>query len=121
MRNIMLCISIVILLLFAPLVTVSHAADVTLAWDANPEVDLAGYRLYQAEKIGDTSTAWEAVVEIPAGTETCVVTIDETKDFAWLLTAFDTAGYESFVSNLVEVVKPVDCTPPGRAKNLRKN
>ena len=96
------------------------AADVTLAWDANTEADLAGYRLYQAEKIGDVTTAWEQVAEIPAGTEICTVTVDDDKDYAWLLTAFDSKGNESFPSNMAELVKQPDKIPPGHAKNLRK-
>jgi len=97
-----------------------HADVVTLVWDANSETDLAGYRLYQAQVINGTSTQWEMVAEILAGTETYTVTIDGSKDYAWQLTAYDTEGNESFVSNMTERIRQVDWIPPGRAKNLRE-
>ena len=96
------------------------AGDVTLAWDPNTEADLAGYRLYQATITDNVTTGWEMVAEIPAGTTTYAVTVDDLKDYAWQLTAFDTAGNESFVSNMVEKVGLPDRIPPGHAKNLRK-
>jgi len=100
--------------------TCCWAADVPLSWDANTEPDLAGYNLYQAERIGDMTTEWVFVIEIPAGTEPIVthtVTVDDNKNYAWLVTAFDFAGNRSFVSNMVE---RFDRIPPGHVKNLKK-
>ena len=97
-----------------------YAGDVTLAWDPNSEPDLAGYRLYQAEIADGVSTNWEMVAEIPAGTEIYTVTIDGRKNYAWQLTAYDTEGNESFVSNMAELVRQQDRTPPGRTKNLKR-
>lgn len=103
---------------FLLVVTAAHAGtDVTLAWDPNTESELAGYKLYQAEKIGNTTTAWSLVAEIPAGTETHTIIIDDYKNYAWLVTAYDAAGNESFVSNMVE---RYDRVPPGYVKNFRK-
>lgn len=107
---------LVVLFIFT-LAGTALAADVTLGWDANTETDLAGYNLYQAERMGDKTTEWIFVVEIPAGMETHTVTVDDNKNYAWLVTAFDLSGNQSFVSNMVE---RFDRTPPGHVKNLKK-
>jgi len=103
-----------LLLLFAVPI---WAADVTLGWDANTEADLAGYRIYQAEITGNVSTAWVIVAEVPAGTETCVVTVDEKKNWTWYATAYDQAGNESQASNSAFMI---DRIPPGKMKNFHK-
>lgn len=96
--------------------TLSRAMDVTIQWQANTEPDLAGYRLYQADRIGDHTGAWAQVAEVGLVT-TCIVTVSDGQNFAWLLTAYDTSGNESFVSNMVELM---DRTPPYVPTNLSK-
>jgi len=111
-----LILSILILLFFA--YGIARAADVTLAWDANTETTLAGYNIFQAERIGDHSTAWEKVGTVAKDvTEFTIADVDATKNYAWQVTAFDNAGNESRVSNMVELV---DRTPPMPPPNLRK-
>lgn len=87
-------------------VVVFASANVTFQWDANTESDLAGYRLYQ----GVSSGVYDAVVaDIPAGTETVTIAVDDGTYF-WALTAYDADGNESGFSN--EVMRRVDTTPP---------
>lgn len=90
---------------------------ITLVWTGNTEADLAGYTLYRAERIGDISTAWEKVKTIPKDAVTCTDVVEDGKNFAWMITAFDITGYESFVSNMVELY---DRTPPFIVQDLRK-
>jgi len=92
-------------------------ADVTLQWDANTETDLAGYYVYQADRIGNVTTAWQRITPNLITENTFVVTGLGDDNYAWLVTAVDTAGNESFVSNMVE---RVDRTPPIAPTNLRK-
>jgi len=93
------------------------AADVTLQWNANTESDLAGYYIYQAERTGDKTTAWQKITPDPVTGTTFVVTGLDDNNYAWLCTAVDTEGNESFVSNMVE---RYDRTPPGAPTDLRK-
>ena len=93
------------------------AGDITLTWDAVTAADLAGYNIYQAERQGDKTTAWGIAVIVDALTTTATVTVDETKNWAWLVTAFDTSGNKSFVSNMVELR---DESPPMTPANLEK-
>lgn len=90
---------------------------VTLVWDANAEVCLDGYNLYRAERIGNMTTAWEQVKTVAKEVVSCTDVVEDGKNYAWLLTAFDTAGNESFVSNMIELY---DRTSPLPVQNLRK-
>ena len=106
----------IIVIIFVIISSVSAWPDtVILQWDPNIETDLSGYCLYRAERIGDHSTAWKKVATIPKDNTTYKDELDE-KNYAWILTAFDTAGNESFPSNMVE---RYDWTPPIRVKDLR--
>lgn len=95
---------------------VGMADQITLEWDPNTEVDLVGYRLYRAERIGDHTLAWEMIATIPKGVTNYEDEIDD-KNYAWQITAYNTSEQESFVSNMVE---RYDRTPPMTLQNLRK-
>jgi hypothetical protein len=85
---------------------VTYAETATIAWNANPEADLAGYRLYQH----DAANQWKAPVLL-AKTSTSYTTptlIPGTWFF--LLTAIDVAGNESLPSQ--KVSKVIGATPP---------
>lgn len=104
---------ILIILLFP---VFCFATDVTLEWDLNTE-PVAGYYLYQAERIGDKTTAWVKITPDLIPGPTFIVTGLDDNNYAWLVTAIDESGNESFVSNMVE---RYDQTPPFAVKNLRK-
>ena len=87
--------------------------SVTFVWDPNPEIDLAGYRLYQGTE--SRVYAPEHVAEIPAGTETVTIEVEDGTYF-WALTALDLDGNVSGYSP--EVSKRVDTTPPGAPAGL---
>lgn len=83
--------------------------SVTLAWDANSEKDLAGYRIFYKEygvpSFDYTNPVWE-------GTEIiCAVVVPGDGQF--VARAFDVAGNESGDSNVV-----VLDTPPEKVKSL---
>ena len=92
------------------------AADVTLQWDANTESDLVGYYVYQAERIGNKTTAWQRITPDPVTEVIFVVTGLDSNNYAWMVTAVDSEDNESFVSNMVE---RYDRTPPGVPANLK--
>ena len=87
------------------------AAQVRLAWDANTEPDLAGYRVF-SHKTGDSydysSPTW-------SGTEnSCTLeNLDEGSGYYFVVRAFNTAGVESGDSNEVYYSVPQSQnTPP---------
>jgi hypothetical protein len=86
---------IALVMLFA-LGSVARAADATLAWDANTESDLAGYKIYYGNGshvygspviLGKVTTY--TITNLPAGT------------YYFAVTAYNTAGLESGYSNEV--------------------
>lgn len=92
----------------------NQAVDsVTLAWDANTEPDLAGYRVYQGSKSGGPYTKIADVPVMPMPEYTITGLADGT--WFWVVTAYDTGGLESGYSN--EVSKTVN-RPPAAPKNL---
>ena len=108
-----LLLSFIFVLLFT---TMSQADTVILQWDANIETNLDGYYLYRADRIDDHTTAWEKIATIAKDITTYTDEVDN-KNYAWLVTAFDTTGKESFPSNMVE---RYDRTPYPPVQNLRK-
>ena len=76
---------------------------VRLAWDANTEPDLAGYRVYQS-RVSGRYTGWKRVLEMPAGIEACTIDRLPQGTYFWVVTAFDTSGNESDYSNEVSTI-----------------
>lgn len=88
------------------------SSNVTFEWDPNSETDLAGYRLYQTQIMGQyTFGNGNEVASVAAGIEE--VTIIGVGDgvYYWVLTAYDTHGNESGPSN--EVTANLDTLAPG--------
>lgn len=97
--------------------TVANAATstVNLAWDANTETDLAGYKLYQSNAIAGTYTVVQPAIAKTATTTSVAGLTDG--NWCWKLTAFDTAGNESGFSNIV--CFQADTAPPAAPRALR--
>lgn len=104
------------LLLFAPALV--HAAGrATLAWDANTEADLAGYKVY----VGTASGQYGPPVDVGLTATPTAPTHDveplEDGTYFFAVTAYDASGNESGFSN--EVSKSIDSTPPAPPSGLK--
>lgn len=91
----------------------SMAADtnfnsVTLAWNANTETDLAGYRLYFSK----SASEWTHVKPIALVTQT-TVELPEPGTWYFVLTAKNQAGLESLPSEMVTYTTPTSPLRPG--------
>jgi hypothetical protein len=99
---------------FTPFLTAADAADVTLAWDANSEDNLAGYKLYYRTNAGGAPYDGTGLAE---GDSPVIIYIEDLSDAAvpihsltgleegtqyfFALTAFDSDGLESDYSDEV--------------------
>ncbi|MFB3924900.1 MAG: malectin domain-containing carbohydrate-binding protein [Syntrophales bacterium] len=89
-------------LFFAP---VAHSADVTLAWDANSESDLAGYKVYY----GTSSRNYSSRIDVGNWTGCTISGLSAGSTYYFAATAYDTGGLES------EYCAEVSYTIPGQS------
>ena len=85
----------------------SSAGTITLAWDPNTEPDLAGYKIYY----GTSSRQYTVTVDVGNVTRYTIRDLDESRVYYLAVTAYDTAGNESELSDEVSSY-PTDQTPP---------
>jgi hypothetical protein len=85
-------------LLLALLITVwARAEQATLAWDANTELDLAGYKLHY----GTASGSYAVHIDVHNVTTYTVTGLTAGQTYYFAATAYDTSGNESGYSNQV--------------------
>ena len=88
----------------------------TLAWLANREGDLAGYRLYRTE--GDPAAAYALIAALHPDTVSYTDrSLDYTIQYYYKLTAFDNAENES-TPTLPELAIPANLSPPAAPANV---
>jgi hypothetical protein len=85
-------------LLVALLISIwARAEQVTLAWDANTEPDLAGYRVHY----GTASGSYTSSVDVHKVTTSSIGTLTAGQTYYFAVTAYDASGNESGYSNQV--------------------
>ena len=87
--------------------------DVTLAWDASTEENLAGYKIFYRENgqsYDYNNPAWEG-----ADTTCTIYDLDDNAAYFFVARAFDTSGNESGDSNEVYYQPAVDLAPIAEA------
>ena len=93
---------ILLFFILSLLVSAAHAGEVTVAWDPNPEPDVAGYKIYYGTSPGSYSSF------VNAGNITSMVisglTAGATYYFAAV--AYDGSGNESGLSNEITYAVP---------------
>jgi len=102
--------ALVFLLILLGLPQIGSAAQITLAWDANSESDVAGYKVYY----GTASGKYTHSVDVGNVTQTTLHV--SKKKYCIALTAYDTYGNESGFSN--EVSWPIQIFQPNGGEIL---
>ena len=78
----------------------THATQtVKLAWNANPETNIAGYRVY----IGTSSGVHDQVVDAGDNTIVQVSPLQEVTTYFFVVTAYNMEGFESMPSDEIAV------------------
>ncbi len=93
--------------------TTCFAETVTLSWDANSDLDLAGYKVYY--KADSSSLPFDGVgavegsspVDVHNLTTTTITGLDLSRSHFFAVTAYDTTGLESDYSNIVAILETV--------------
>ena len=116
-RHTLTCIFISVLIVFSLLLATTHdvcAAEVTLAWDANPEPSVQGYKVYY----GKTSESYSSVLD--AGNRTdCVITgLDPGVTYYFACTAYSATGDESNFSGEIIFVTQSQPSDSSSSKNF---
>lgn len=81
-----------------------RAAEVTLAWDANLEPDVAGYRLHYDSPV----LPEPIVVDVGKRTSATVTDLLVGESYSFHVTCYNTSGLQSDPSNSVEFTVPYD-------------
>ena len=90
----------------------AQAAQVQITWNPNTETDLAGYKVYAGTAPGQ----YGAPITVTAPSYTFQEVTDKTTYYI-AVSAFDTSGNESALSDEVSVYVP-DVTPPAKPTGL---
>jgi hypothetical protein len=104
------------LLILERIATVLMAGTITLAWDANVEPDLAGYKIHYGESSGNYTT----IVDVKNVTEVKLDGFTNGKTYYFVATAYDENKNESTYSNEIShtfsLTKSDVKTPQGYTK-----
>lgn len=83
-----------------------------LAWTANTEADLAGYKVYQRSATGSYSTPVATLGRVTTYTASLPAPSLVSQPFFWVITAYDLAGNESARSSEVtKTIAAIDLPP----------
>jgi len=89
-----------------------HAADVRLAWNASPEQDIAGYKIYY----GTASRVYDWSIDAKKVTTFTVLGLADGRTYYFAVTAYDTSNLESTYSNEVSTSTcRYSISPPGQS------
>jgi len=104
-RNALFRVGIILLTAMACVVNVR--ATVSLAWDGNPEPDIAGYRIYY----GTISRVYSAVIDVGSSTTATFTNLNKDTVYFIAVTAYNSAGIESPYSEELAFETPPNQTP----------
>ncbi len=88
---------------------------VTLAWDANLESDLAGYKIYHGIETGN----YDTVIDVTNVINYTVSSLTPSTLYYFVVTAYDLWGNESKFSAEVSATAK-DIIIPGKVQNVRE-
>jgi hypothetical protein len=93
---------ILLFIILSMLVPSAHAADVTVAWDPNPEPDVAGYKIYY----GTSPGSYTASVNAGNITSLAISGLQAGLTYYFAAVAYDSSGNESGFSNEITYAMP---------------
>jgi hypothetical protein len=92
----------------------AHAAQVTLAWNANTDPDLQAYKVYS----GTASRTYSSNCNVGNSTNSTISGLTAGITYYFAVTALDTAGNESGYSGEVSYTVPTSAPPSSQPQEL---
>ena len=93
---------LLLLAVLSLLVPAVHAAQVTVAWDPNPEPEVAGYKIYY----GTTSGSYTASIDAGSATSAVISGLQDGATYFFSAVAYDNSNNESGFSNEITYAVP---------------
>ena len=94
--------SFLIIVSFFLIYDIAHSSQITVAWNANSEPDLAGYKLHYGTSSGNYST----IVDVGDSLEHTITGLKKGVAYYFAATAYDTEGNESEYSEEISYTIP---------------
>jgi hypothetical protein len=100
---------LLLLAILSLLVPAAHAGQVTVAWDANPEPEVAGYKIYY----GTRSGSYTASLDAGNATSILLSGLQDGATYFFAAVAYDASNNESGFSNEITYAVPAGATASG--------
>ena len=93
---------------------VSYAANASVTWNASPEQDLAGYKIYKRTlpSINYGSPIFSGLPSNPSSPQITITNLLEGTSYGFIATAFDSSGNESGPSTEEQFTIPISAVAP---------
>jgi len=103
------CVVVITILLACPcIIATAHATDVTLAWNDNPEPDIAGYKIHY----GLESRNYTTTLDVGNYTTCTISDLEGEMTYYFAATAYNTSWEESDYSAEINHTVPSQNAPP---------
>ena len=102
---------LLLLAILSLLVPAAHAGQVTVAWDANPEPEVAGYKIYYGTTAGNYTSS------LDAGNATSILIsgLQDGATYFFSAVAYDASNNESGFSNEITYAVPAGAAAAGES------
>ena len=99
---------LLLLAILSLLVPAAHAGQVTVAWDPNPEPEVAGYKIYY----GNTAGNYTSSLDAGNATSILISGLQDGATYFFSAVAYDASHTESGFSNEITYAVPAAASPP---------
>jgi hypothetical protein len=100
---------LLLLAILSLLVPAAHAGQVTVAWDPNPEPEVAGYKIYYGTTAGNYTSSLDA----GSATSILISGLQDGATYFFSAVAYDASNNESGFSNEITYAVPAGATAGG--------
>jgi hypothetical protein len=104
---------LLLLAILSLLVPAAHAGQVTVAWDPNPEPEVAGYKIYY----GTSPGSYTASLDAGSATSILISGLQDGATYFFSAVAYDASNNESGFSNEITYAVPAGAAAAGESSS----